>query len=547
MLAAVIVAVAFLLAANRNPQPVLANGTDNAVVANRTNDVSAAASETNDASAPNPGTNQAGVAADATNDVPVAISTNQTAAPSATNYAGITDGTNGVNAAADGTNGAYIANPETNAVPPPISTNRTFAATETNSVPPSVSTNRIYTGNSTNVPSAISTNDVFAANETNGVQSANNTNTTYAASGTDANGVSPVYVTNEITRTYTTNTTNFVYVIDTNRVDDSWTTNRFQVTNRISLSARIGFGMSVRFGGLVSLPVPRLHRTTPGGDAYNYDDGYVLTDSSGNFGGQTWYWGYDNSSSEVSGNSILLSRNQATAPAAGTDMDADPGYGAELVYTRMLGTKGRFQYGFEAAANYLNISMKDSSPQLFNLIRTTDTYGFTPGTTPPLATPGAPYQGSYQGPGFVINDTPSSSQTTILAGGGSTVGHRDFDADIWGARIGPCLEYAVTERFRVSVSGGFAAALINADVSWSEAAVVSGTQGVTVSGSGSDSDFVFGAYVALNAGWQFNDRWSVVGSAQYQYLSDYQHSFGGRSVEADLKGIFITLGIAYKF
>jgi outer membrane scaffolding protein for murein synthesis (MipA/OmpV family) len=68
-----------------------------------------------------------------------------------------------------------------------------------------------------------------------------------------------------------------------------------------------------------------------------------------------------------------------------------------------------------------------------------------------------------------------------------------------------------------------------------------------VSGSGSDSDFVFGAYVALNAGWQFNDRWSVVGSAQYQYLSNYQHSFGGRSVEADLKGIFITLGIAYKF
>ena len=54
-----------------------------------------------------------------------------------------------------------------------------------------------------------------------------------------------------------------------------------RLTNRLSLSGRVGFNISVRFGGMVSLPAPQLHRTTPRGNSYNYDNGYVLTDVSG--------------------------------------------------------------------------------------------------------------------------------------------------------------------------------------------------------------------------------------------------------------------------
>jgi hypothetical protein len=87
------------------------------------------------------------------------------------------------------------------------------------------------------------------------------------------------------------------------------------VTNRLSLSGRVGFGISARFKGIAVLPVPTLNRATPAGDAYNYDDGYVLQDVSGNFGGQTWYWGYDNSANQVdaAGNIILLSRNSSAS------------------------------------------------------------------------------------------------------------------------------------------------------------------------------------------------------------------------------------------
>ena len=325
-----------------------------------------------------------------------------------------------------------------------------------------------------------------------------------------------------------------------------YVTNNY-VTNRLSLSGRVGLGISARFKGIAVLPVPALNRTTPGGDAYNYDDGYVLSDTSGNFGGQTWYWGYDNSASQISGNNILLSRN-SSASIGSSEADDKPGYGAEVLYSRMLGAKGNLRYGFEAAINYLNFSVNDSRPRAASLTRVTDAYPFTPGTTPPAATPGNPYQGSFDGPGFVIGDTPVSSSTTVAPGAAVSNGHREFDADIWGIRVGPYLEFPLGEKFKLSVSGGLAAALISAEASWTESITISGTAGPSVHGSGRNTDFVLGGYLAGNAAWEINERWSIVGSVQYQYLGRYDHSFGGRAVEADLThGIFITLGVGYKF
>src|SRR6266571_701983 len=108
------------------------------------------------------------------------------------------------------------------------------------------------------------------------------------------------------------------------------------VTNRLTLSARIGFNISARFKGLNTLPPPAIAgRNTPHGDPYNYDDGYVLTDSSGSFGGQTWYWGYDDSSRQISGNNILMSRSTPASGAPSVTLGDEPSYGAELVYSRL--------------------------------------------------------------------------------------------------------------------------------------------------------------------------------------------------------------------
>src|SRR6266581_4722201 len=320
------------------------------------------------------------------------------------------------------------------------------------------------------------------------------------------------------------------------------------VTNQITLSARFGFNISARFKGLTTLPPPSSTRKTPHGDAYNYDDGYVLSDSSGNFGGQTWYWGYDDSSKQISGNNILMSRSSLASGAPSVTIADEPSYGAELVYSRLLGTKGRLRYGIELAANYLNLSLSDSRSFSGNLMRTSFPYPITPGTTPPSATPDAPYQGSFEGPGFVIGDTPGAPTTTTVIGGAVIQGHRQFDADIWGFRLGPYLELPVGERLKLSLSGGLAGALLDGSAAWNETVSIGGVRGATLSGSGHADDFLWGFYLAGNASWQFSDQWSAIAGAQFQDLSNFSHSFGGRQVDVDMsKSVFVTIGLSFNF
>jgi len=326
-------------------------------------------------------------------------------------------------------------------------------------------------------------------------------------------------------------------------------------TNRLYLAARLGFKISARFSAPSSLPAPSATRKTPNGDTYNYDDGYVLTDISGDFGGQTWYWGYDNNVSQVSGNNILLSRSTLANGSASVTAGDTISPGAELVYRRLLSPSQHMNLGFEFAANYQNVSVSDSSTLSANLTRTTYPFPFTPGTTPPLATPAIPpntpanpYQGSFEGHGFVIGDTPGAPTVTEVAGGANVMGHRQFDADLLGFRVGPYLEAPLGNGFKASFSGGVASAWVHGNASWNETASIGGMNGDTVSGSGHAGQMRFGGYAAGDISWQFAQRWSVVAGAQYQTLGNFTHSYGGREVVLNLShSVFATLAVSWNF
>ena len=298
------------------------------------------------------------------------------------------------------------------------------------------------------------------------------------------------------------------------------------VTNRLTFSALFGLNISARFmspGGGAGPGTPRM---TPDGDTYNYDDGYVLTDVSGNFGGQTWYWGYDDSARQISGNTILLSRSTSAAGPSQSS-DSDPDYGAELAFSHPLGARGNLRYGFEIAVNHLNLALHDDT----GVSRITDAYPFTPGTTPPTAVPSDPYQGSFNGPGFIIGDTPVSSTTTT--------DRQRFASDIWGFRLGPYLELPIGERVNLWAGGGFAWTLMNNSVTWAN------TGG---SGSSGDLGLLWGGYLSANASWQFSEHWNLVAGVQYQKLGTYRHTFSGRPVEVDFNNaLLVTLGFGCSF
>lgn len=328
--------------------------------------------------------------------------------------------------------------------------------------------------------------------------------------------------------------------------------------NGLTLSARLGFNISARFQGSASgLPELAPIRTTPNGDAYNYDDGYVLTDSSGNYGGQTWYWGYDNSAAYPGGqisdgidfpnNSILLSRSTADGSFSSPSMEDDPIPGVELNYSRWLGQWGKASYGLEIAANWQTLSMSDRSTFYGNARRITDAYSFTPGTTPPTSSPNSPYQGGYGDEGFLLGDTPISSTTSLVPGGSTISGKRQFEADLWGFRLGPYLSFPLTEKLKLSISGGLAVGFLDSQASWSDTITVAG-KSVLSTGSGNDFGILWGGVAAANLSWDFNDRWSAIAGVQYQYLGTYEADFGKRSVEVDLsQSFFLQLGASYRF
>ncbi|EEF59131.1 hypothetical protein [Pedosphaera parvula] len=318
--------------------------------------------------------------------------------------------------------------------------------------------------------------------------------------------------------------------------------------NHFSFAARAGFNISAKFKNLGNLTLHPNQRTTPNGKPYNYDNGYVYKDVSGSVDGQTWNWGYDNSASQISGNTILMNRSSVGANVSspnGVDR-SDANYGAEFVYNRELGKHGKMTYGLEVAANYLRVDLNDHSSFFGSATRTTDAYAFTPGTTPPQAPPA--YQGSFDGPGFVIGSTPVSSTAAALPGGAAIVGNREFNANIWGLRLGPYVEFPLCNTVNLSLSAGLAAALVNGSASWSETAFITGGGTATGSGSGHDLSMLYGGYVNAKVEWQLSERWSAEGGVQFQTLSSYEHNFSGRTVELDLsQSIFITLGAGYKF
>ena len=323
-------------------------------------------------------------------------------------------------------------------------------------------------------------------------------------------------------------------------------------TNRVTLSLRFGLNITGKFkgigGSLNSLGVSANGRRTLSGDAYNYNDGYVLTDISGNAGKQTWYWGYDSSSQVNPGaNTIAFDRNTVLGVPGQDENNDSPYVGGELAYDYQIGVKENWhhlRYGLEAAVNFMPISFTSGGLYNATLSRLTDTYSYTPGTTPPSA----PYEGSYQGPGFLINSQPISSVTTLIPGA-SFLAQQHFDANLWGLRLGPYIEYPFTEKLSLHLSGGLALGLLDGAANWKETLIVSGvSSATTTTGDGRDTSLLYGYYIGLDAAYQINDRWGVEVGVQFQDLGTYNHDFGGRQLELDLsRSVFFQVGISYSF
>lgn len=314
--------------------------------------------------------------------------------------------------------------------------------------------------------------------------------------------------------------------------------------NRFGLSYRPGFNIKGAFKNLGAFPA----QTDPGpasgpADRF-YDNGYVRRDGGAN-SDLTWFWGYQNNSQVPGDDTINFNSSSSPGTGQSDDVNGNPQHGLELSYNRYFGKVGkRGSWGLEAGLNYNNVTMSDDRPVNSSVNQLTDNYALG-GVIPPEA----PYSGTFAGPGPLIGTSPTRSFATI-PGGATVTGQRDFNADMFGFRVGPYLQIPLdkTNRFNVSFSGGLAVAVVSGEFTYRESTTIPGAGTVNSSGSGTDSDVLFGAFFGANFSYAINQSWSVFAGAMYQYLPDYTQTVNGREVELDFsKSVFVNLGFGFSF
>lgn len=314
----------------------------------------------------------------------------------------------------------------------------------------------------------------------------------------------------------------------------------YQQVNRFGVSYRMGFNISARFKNLGGYTAGSNPGAAIAGIDHNYDDGYNRVDSSTNFNNSTWNWGYQDSS-QISGNSVTMSSSSSLANGTSREKD-DPQHGIELTYNRELGRFEKWRWGVEAALGYTDVSFGNKKPVSGNRNIIQDTY-----LNLGAVFPGAPYSGTYEGPGNLISTIPNRTDI-VVAGGANVTGSRQFDADIYGLRVGPYLELPLDDRWSVFVSAGFTLLSVNSDFNFRETVTLAGLPSQTRRGNGSHSDILPGGYIGGNFSYEFRENMNLFAGAQFQAAGTYSHEENRKEVELDLgQTVFVNFGVGFSF
>lgn len=322
---------------------------------------------------------------------------------------------------------------------------------------------------------------------------------------------------------------------------------------QVSASANALFNVSASFKGHPASPPLSGPNDQPG--AANYDNGYVGRDISGDPNFST-YWGYTQASQQIiSGGNVVGLNYERTSALAGSSSpraDADPSCGGEITLRRQITRWGDVRFGLELGASYNKVDVKDTTSYFTSGQRTSYSYGFpTPVPTGLFPPPG--YSGPFNGAGLNINPNATMGSTTTVPDAVLVTGSREVDADVFGFRLGPCLDLPVCEKVTVSLSTGLLVAVVHDNVTWSENLAVStatspGYWTGSSSVSGDSTGVTAGIYVGGELNVHLTDSWSLIAGARFQDAGTYRQDIGSGQMDLNLgQAISANLGIGYSF
>jgi len=299
-----------------------------------------------------------------------------------------------------------------------------------------------------------------------------------------------------------------------------------QDRNRLSVAARFSFGITARVH----------NRASPEKLGPDYLDGFVRPDINGGADGQTWYWSYQAASQLADGHLELhrlagLPSDELTGKS-GDDVQA----GFEVVYGREL---GRFRLAGRTAAWGVELGISSLNPKL----ETRDRYSGTAQLRTDrfdlhgILPPGAPYTGTFDGPGPLLDLAPALSRLEAVPAVSEV--RTTLDTLLVGAKLGPFLEVPLGARLQLNFSAGVAALGAFSDFKYTETVQVSGlSPGYTQRGEASRDTFEVGGYAQLSLTYALTDFLSVFAGGQYLYLNDLETRAASKVVTLESSGAF---------
>jgi hypothetical protein len=314
-------------------------------------------------------------------------------------------------------------------------------------------------------------------------------------------------------------------------------------------------GMKAEYSGFGNFRNPFPPSAIAAGNEYIYRDGSVRVDSSGNFGGETTFWSYTNASqydptafggqgainfsslgSDLNGGGQVS--DDAISAATGFEF-----YGlyelGQLPAIRTLGSRSA-SWGLRLGLQYGRVQTENTAALSAGVSTITDSFSLN-GSVPP----GAPFNGTFLGPGTLLSDTPVRTLTSSSA---SITGRRELDVHLFIPQFGTYLEIPLARKLDLMLEGGGLLAIASGryDFETTVSSPADGTQ--TSSGSNSGTRFMPGVYLGAGISYALTEQLSLQTSARYQYLKSFQISANGSDAKLNFDSAFVlSIGALYQF
>lgn len=313
-------------------------------------------------------------------------------------------------------------------------------------------------------------------------------------------------------------------------------------------------GLRTEFSGFGNYPNPFPALPAPGpGQNYFYFNGSVQVDSTGNAGGQTTFFSYNDNAQFDGVNTLSFNGIAGGLSGAGSVKESDVASagGFQLSASLDLGTLaipsagGRSAvWGIRVGGQYNRVESQNNQTIAAGITTITD--AFNTGVPPFNVPPGAPYVGPFNGPGsFLLGDTPvrtfGNADATITGG-------RKLDVHLAMAQFGTYVEIPIAEKFDVMLESGFILALATGSYQFDSSVAVPGGPTQTSNGYERRTRLLPGFYAGVGLTYHLTERLGLQAAARYQFLKEFEMSANGSTASLAFNTAFtLSLSAIYKF